>query len=40
MWCRRYPTVTNEMENLIEGCKTELKVLNYIYKLIELNNDK
>jgi len=30
----------DEMENLIEGCKTELKVLNYIYKLIELNNDK
>ena len=30
----------DEMENLIESCKTELKVLNYIYKLIELNNDK
>lgn len=28
-----------EMNNLIEGAQTELKVLNYIYKLIETTND-
>tara|TARA_B100000768_G_scaffold180635_1_gene201144 strand:- start:1957 stop:2166 length:210 start_codon:yes stop_codon:yes gene_type:complete len=28
-----------EMNGLIEGAQTELKVLNYIYKLIETNDD-
>lgn len=28
-----------EMNSLIEGAQTELKVLNYIYKLIETTDD-
>jgi len=28
-----------EMVSLVEGAKTELKVLSYIYKLIETSND-
>ncbi len=28
-----------EMVSLVEGAKTELKVLSYIYKLIETDND-
>ena len=28
-----------EMNSLIEGAQTELKVLNYIYKLIETTED-
>ena len=28
-----------EMHSLIEGAQTELKVLNYIYKLIETTDD-
>jgi|14_taG_2_1085336.scaffolds.fasta_scaffold122821_2 hypothetical protein len=30
----------DEMIRLVEGAKTELKVLNYIYKLIETNDDE
>lgn len=29
-----------EMNNLVEGAQVELKVLNYVYKLIETDNDQ